>query len=357
MSVKAPTFTRVHLRKRLSDSELSGELAATARRERAALAALLGYLGQFDERKVYAAAGFTSTTAYAVHHFGWSEASSWKRIQAARLCVRFPVLLGVIADGGLHLSGVCMLAPITNDETLPRILVDAPGLKRWELQMYIDALRRERTPAEALPPPPPSQLDLSVAEATNAQSHRYCAAPVAHPAPEPPDPRWRRPLLPPPRSATTHPLGVKVDAAFEGTLARARALLAHTDAGRDDAVLLKRALDLLIETEERRRFGSKSSRSRAGGSTPKARRERRAVPVVVRNEVFVRDGGRCTFTSDDGHVCGPYYLIQLHHRVPWAKGGADTAENLTIHCATHNQLEAEREGLGRRPRRQDRRRP
>ena len=124
-------------------------------------------------------------------------------------------------------------------------------------------------------------------------------------------------------------------AAFEGTLGRARALLAHTDAGRDDAVLLKHALDLLIEIEERRRFGSKSSRSRAGGSTPKARRERRAVPVVVRNEVFVRDGGRCTFTSDDGHVCGPYYLIQLHHRVPWARGGTDTAENLTLHCATH----------------------
>ena len=202
-----------------------------------------------------------------------------ERIQAARLCVRFPVLLGVIADGGLHLSGVCMLAPITNDETLPRILVDAPGLKRWELQMYVDALRRERTPTEPLPPSPPLQLDLSVVEATNAEADRYGAAPIAHPAPEPPDPRWRRPLLPPPRSATTHALGVKVDAAFEGTLARARALLAHTDAGRDDAVLLKRALDLLIETEERRRFGSKSSRSRAGGSTPKARRERRAVPL------------------------------------------------------------------------------
>ena len=72
---------------------------------------------------------------------------------------------------------------------------------------------------------------------------------------------------------------MKVDAAFEGTLARARALLAHSHAGRDDAVLLKRALDLLIETEERRRFGSKSSRSRAGGSTPKARWERRAVPL------------------------------------------------------------------------------
>ena len=302
MSVKAPTVTRVHLRKRLSDSELSGELAVSARRERAALAALLGYLGQFDERKVYAAAGFTSRASHrGLHIAGFTSRASHRglhidygvrgpplrlvrgvvvelypgeRIQAARLCVRFPVLLGVIADGGLHLSGVCMLAPITNDETLPRILVDAPGLKRWELQMYVDALRQERTPTEALPPPPLSQLDLSVVEATNAEAGRYGAAPIARPAPEPPDPRWRRPLLPPPRSATTRALGVKVDAAFEGTLARARALLAHSHAGRDDAVLLKRALELLIETEERRRFGSKSSRSPAGGSTPKARSER-----------------------------------------------------------------------------------
>ncbi len=45
---------------------------------------------------------------------------------------------------------------------------------------------------------------------------------------------------------------IKVDAAFEGTLVRADALLAHTDTGRDDAVLLKSALELLIETEERR---------------------------------------------------------------------------------------------------------
>ena len=95
---------------------------------------------------------------------------------------------------------------------------------------------------------------------------------------------------------------MKVDAAFEGTLARARALLAHTDAGRDDAVLLKRALELLIETEERRRFGFKSSRSRAAASTPKVRRERRTVPVVVRNEVFVRDGGHCTFPPDADQV-------------------------------------------------------
>jgi 5-methylcytosine-specific restriction endonuclease McrA len=67
--------------------------------------------------------------------------------------------------------------------------------------------------------------------------------------------------------------------------------------------------------------------------------------VSTRSEVYARDEGRCTFIGDDGHVCGSTYLLQLHHRIPWAKGGPNKPENLTLHCFTHNQLEAEREGL------------
>ena len=220
MSVTAPTFTRVHLRKRLSDSELSGELAVSARRERAALGALLGYLGQFDERKVYAAAGFTSRASHrGLHIAGFTSRASHRglhidhgvrgpplrlvrgvvvelypgeRIQAARLCVRFPVLLGVIADGGLHLSGVCMLAPITNDETLPRILGDAAGLKRWELQMYVDALRREQTRCAGNRRPRRRCRPRRHHNSTSASSRRRTRRPVVTAPPQSPGRRPSR---------------------------------------------------------------------------------------------------------------------------------------------------------------------
>ncbi|MBT9554948.1 MAG: HNH endonuclease [Myxococcales bacterium] len=80
-------------------------------------------------------------------------------------------------------------------------------------------------------------------------------------------------------------------------------------------------------------------------------REREHIPAPVRREVFDRDGGCCTFVGDDGHVCGSRFAVQIHHRVAWAHGGSNAADNLTLHCGPHNRLVATREGLGRRPRR------
>jgi hypothetical protein len=48
-----------------------------------------------------------------------------------------------------------------------------------------------------------------------------------------------------------------------------------------------------------------------------------------------------------GHVCGSRYAVQLHHRIAWAHGGSNTANNLTLHCGPHNRLVAKRDGLGR----------
>jgi hypothetical protein len=86
-----------------------------------------------------------------------------------------------------------------------------------------------------------------------------------------------------------------------------------------------------------------------GESGPRVSCEREHVPADVRREVYDRDDGCCTFVGDDGHVCGSRYAVQLHHRIAWAHGGSNTADNLTLHCGSHNRLVATREGLGRRP--------
>ena len=60
--------------------------------------------------------------------------------------------------------------------------------------------------------------------------------------------------------------------------------------------------------------------------------------------VFERDEGRCTFVGTGGHRCGSSMRLELHHIVPFALGGPDTPDNLTLHCGAHNRLVAEREG-------------
>ncbi len=86
----------------------------------------------------------------------------------------------------------------------------------------------------------------------------------------------------------------------------------------------------------------------------------RDIPAAVRDEVFVRDGGRCTCVGPDGVRCDSSWSVQHDHIVPWALGGDHSVDNLRLLCPTHNQLAADqafgrefmhrrRSGVGREP--------
>jgi len=62
----------------------------------------------------------------------------------------------------------------------------------------------------------------------------------------------------------------------------------------------------------------------------------RHIPAKVRDEVFCRDGGRCTYISPDGVRCGSTHNLQLDHIVPFAVGGSHSADNLKLACSAHN---------------------
>lgn len=66
----------------------------------------------------------------------------------------------------------------------------------------------------------------------------------------------------------------------------------------------------------------------------------RAVPADVRREVWERDGGRCTFVSEDGRRCDSRWKLELDHVVPAALGGPPTTSNLRLRCRGHNLLHA-----------------
>ncbi len=68
----------------------------------------------------------------------------------------------------------------------------------------------------------------------------------------------------------------------------------------------------------------------------------RHIPPAVRDEVFTRDGGRCTFIGDNGKRCYSDWNLEIDHIVPFAKGGDNSPKNLRLLCAAHNRLAAER---------------
>ncbi|HEU4365737.1 MAG TPA: HNH endonuclease signature motif containing protein, partial [Candidatus Krumholzibacteria bacterium] len=68
----------------------------------------------------------------------------------------------------------------------------------------------------------------------------------------------------------------------------------------------------------------------------------RYIAAAVRDKVFTRDEGLCTFVGPDGRRCASRHALQIDHVKPVARGGASTADNLRLLCAHHNRLEAER---------------
>jgi 5-methylcytosine-specific restriction endonuclease McrA len=68
----------------------------------------------------------------------------------------------------------------------------------------------------------------------------------------------------------------------------------------------------------------------------------RHVPASIRDKVFVRDNGQCTYVGKNGKRCGSTRSLQVDHVKPFARGGSTTLPNLRLLCGKHNRLEAKR---------------
>ena len=53
--------------------------------------------------------------------------------------------------------------------------------------------------------------------------------------------------------------------------------------------------------------------------------------------------GRCTYASDSGERCRETGLLELHHSLAFARGGAHRVDNVTLRCRAHNTLAAEQD--------------
>jgi hypothetical protein len=72
----------------------------------------------------------------------------------------------------------------------------------------------------------------------------------------------------------------------------------------------------------------------------------RHIPDEVRDAVWLRDGGQCTFVAADGTRCQSRRGLQVDHINPFANKGTRDLSNLRLLCGGHNRLAAER-AMGR----------
>jgi hypothetical protein len=322
------TNTRFAL-SQLSDHDLLAHLHLAAEAERGATAHLVALLMELDSRRLYLGEGYPSLFAYCTQALHLSEDAAYNRIEIARTARRFPLILDGLAAGDLTLASVRLLAPHLTPDNHRDVLTRARHKSKRDVELLVATLHpRPDVPSTIRKLPAPRQATLP--------------APRSDERVDPP------PALHAPRRAEMTPLTPEryriqftVSRQTHDKLRRAQDLLRHAVPDGDPAIIVERALTLLVAELERSKTGATARpRSARPGASPRAKAGSRHVPAAMKRAVWKRDGGRCAFIGPHGR-CTATAFLEYHHVVPFAAGGETSAKNLELRCRAHNQYEAD----------------
>src|SRR5438046_2030310 len=165
----------------LSDDELVARLRALAQAEREATALVIAHLAEFDGRRLYLGAGFSSLLTYCCEVLLLPEPAAYNRIEVARAVMRFPPILSMLGEGLLSLATVRLLAPHLTAENQQELLAEAVRKsKRAVEEMLVRHFPRPEVPfsvrrlpgAKSLLEPPRSPSSQTVVQALPAPARR-----------------------------------------------------------------------------------------------------------------------------------------------------------------------------------------
>jgi hypothetical protein len=315
----------------ITDSDLVTAVSGSAHGEREATVALIVYLAEFDARRLFEPAGFSSTFRYCMEILRLSEDAAFNRIEAARVARKYPVVVDMLVAGDLSPTTARMLARHLTAENHAGLLAEAAGKSKQE----VETLLARRFP---LPDAKPLVRRMAAPELAKPSAATIESAPVPAPGaalPMPTVPAFTPPVVRP-LSEDRYVIRFTASAETREKLRLAQDLLGHAVPTGDLAQVFDRALTLLVEELRRRKFAAvRRPRVTRGQSA-----DSRNIPAAVRRVVSARDAGRCAFVSRSGQRCGERRFVEFHHVEPYAVGGEATIDNIQLRCRAHNGYEA-----------------
>ena len=111
--------------KSLSDDELLRRLSDVLKQSRRVESVLVAHIAEVDVRRLFAREASPSMFQYCIDELHLSKAEAYLRIGVARASRRHPMLLTMLGDGRLHLSGIVELAPHLTDANCDELLARA----------------------------------------------------------------------------------------------------------------------------------------------------------------------------------------------------------------------------------------
>ncbi|HJS74661.1 MAG TPA: hypothetical protein VJ921_10260, partial [Vicinamibacteria bacterium] len=255
------------------------------------------------------------------------------RIAVARAARKHPMLLTMLGEGRLHLSGIERLAPHLTEENRESVLARAAFKSKRQIEELVAELAPKpdvpatirKLPARAHPGDPvtrPQAADLLRPDGVRPLTPSNASPPAPRPQPLAPE-RYK----------------VQFTASLElrDRLERLQSLM-----NEDLAAVIEAAVTEKLERLEAKRYAEvKKPRKRLEETdvSPKTR----TIPAAVKRAVRKRDGDRCRFVDRTGRRCTERRGLEFHHHDPFGRGGDHHPSNLSLSCKAHNAYSAERD--------------
>ena len=131
----------------LTDASLHCELKRLVGRSNTLVAQLLAHLGEVESRGIHRERACASLYAYCIYELLMSEDEAQRRCRAARLARQFPLLLDMLAEASLHLTGLLLIGPHLTEENHAELLARA----RFRTKREIERLVAQVAPCRDVP--------------------------------------------------------------------------------------------------------------------------------------------------------------------------------------------------------------
>jgi hypothetical protein len=329
----------------IPDDELLRRLAEILRQSRRAEADLVAHVGEVEDRRLYAREATPSMFVYCTEVLHLSEAEAYLRITVARASRKHPVLLTLLEDGRLHLTGIALLAPHLTEENRDMVLKRATHRSKRQVQELIAEIApRPDAPTVMRKLPQrgtPALPAVSPSPKGHGSSLELRPDGVGSPAPTiRPGGGKVSPAIVEPLSPARYKVQFTASAELQDKLERLQALMRPQVPDGDLAAIIEQAVTEKLERLEAKRF-AKTNAPRKGSAGNDNSASSRYIPAAVRRAVHERDGNRCRYVDGQGRRCPERGRLEYHHRHPFAFGGDQSLGNILLVCHSHNQYLAE----------------
>jgi 5-methylcytosine-specific restriction endonuclease McrA len=334
----------------LSDSALLGELERLSKEENETTVHVLLHLAEVEERKLHVGAGYSTMFSYCTERLRYSEPAASRRLSCARAAKRFPEVIELLRQKELSLSTLSLVSGVLNENNYREVVAGIRGKSRREVEELLAGFHprkcevRERIKPVVVKAGPKTReeepiggLFVQVAEKALAVVSSASGRTA----------EGGRQLV------DRGQIGVeKEPERYEVRFSISKEQLAQVEEAKrllsgkyPEGVKLEHVLGEALEAflEQRSPRQREARRKKRVPSVSSAKKRTRHIPQEVRDEVHVRDGGRCTFVSADGVRCAERHDVEVHHVQAFGRGGGHEVSNLRLLCRAHNVYEAERE--------------